>query len=99
MSTQQEFLFIDGPADTPGAGATSSSEERIIEEIRAAWRLPFVRQKVRVALRGCDVCEMNGLLEIAEPAPDYPFDAAKPLRLRIDGITFAHTQIISCVLL
>jgi hypothetical protein len=75
------------------------SEETIIDEIRATWRIPFLRQKVRVTLRGCPVDEMNGLLEIADPAPDYPFDAAKPLHLRIDSIRFTHKQILACVLL
>ena len=103
MPEQQEFLFI---ARSPKAASAATfadnaplTEDALVEEIRVAWRLPFLRQKVRVTLRNCVVPEMNGLLEITSPLPDYPFTRAIPLHLRIDTITFTHTQITSCVLI
>ena len=103
MPEQQEFLFIDtrselAPNATP-ADSDSLTEDTLIEEIRATWRMPFLRQKVRVTLRGCDVYEITGHLEIASPFPDYPFKATQPLHLRIGDITFTPAQITSCALL
>lgn len=75
METQQKFLFIDGRPDTPSPATASapvaaSTEDAIIGEIRAVWRIPFLRQKVSVTLRDCPVDEMNGLFEIGDPAPN-----------------------------
>ena len=103
MPEQQEFLFIaraPEPASTAAsADAPDLPPDALIEEIRRAWRIPFLRQKVRVALRNSIVPEMNGLLEVTSPLPDYPFNPAKPLHLRIDSVTFTHKQITSCALL
>lgn len=99
MPEQQEFLFLNCDVETAPTRNVPLTEDTLIEEIRAAWRIPFLRQKVRVTLKNCIADEMNGLLEITSPLPDYPFDASKPLHLRIDSITFTHKQITSCVLL
>ena len=99
MPEQLEFLLLDNNSGAPPDCNAHLSENDIVEEMRATWRIPFLRQKVRVTLRNCVIDEMNGFLEIATPLPDYPFDATQPLRLRIDSITFTHKQITSCVTL
>jgi len=94
---------IQNPVSSEATGLTSKIQnlhtDTLIEEIRAIWRMPFLRQKVRVTLRGCNIDEMTGYLEIADPIPDYPFNPARPLHLRIGHITFTRNQITSCVLL
>jgi hypothetical protein len=105
MPAQQEFLLIASrPETAPGAhpAEAPATEDALVEEIRATWRMPFLRKKVRVTLRGCAIDGLTGTLEIAEPYPDHPFDPARPLHLRIDSLpnhTFTPAQITACVLL
>ncbi|MDR2674321.1 MAG: hypothetical protein LBC18_05490 [Opitutaceae bacterium] len=88
-ASQGEFLLVGG---TPGRAVPD--EDALVREIRAAWGLP-IRERARVVLNGGDVEEIHGLLEVTEPYPDYPFDAANPLSLRIGDVRFSSRQIRS----
>jgi hypothetical protein len=88
-SAQGEFLLVGGVPENAAV-----DEDALIKEIRAAWGLP-VRERVRVVLDGGEVDGIRGLLDVAEPYPDYPFDATKPLPLRIGCVKFSSRQIRS----
>jgi hypothetical protein len=88
-ASQGEFLLIGGMPENAAPG-----EDALVREIRAVWGLP-IRERVRVVLNGSDVEGIRGLLEVAEPYPDYPFDAANPLSLRIGEVRFSSRQIRS----
>jgi hypothetical protein len=88
-AAQGEFLLVGVMP-----GNVVPDEDALVREVRAAWGLP-IRERVRVVLDGSDVDGIHGLLEVAEPYPDYPFDAANPLSLRIGGVRFSSRQIRS----
>lgn len=63
----------------------------IADEVAAVWGLP-VGRRVRVELRGHAVPGLLGLMQVAG-LPDLPFDARRPLRLRIGHEEFTSQQI------
>ena len=88
MERQSEFLFPDGPGPDlhlpdPRTGFYS--------EVAQVWRLPL-GQPVRVLLRGHDLPEVAGRLEL-ERAPDLPLNAREPLQLFAGGVAFLSTQV------
>ncbi len=88
MKNQLEFLFADGPA--PHLHPPDPRSE-FYDEVSTVWQLP-VGQVVRVDLRGHDLSNLQGLLDLSR-APDLPFDRRQPLVLRIGGVEFSSRQI------
>ena len=91
---QNEFLFPYGPAPSielpdPRAGFYS--------EVTQVWHLPL-GQLVRVLLRGHDLMEISGRLEL-ERAPDLPLNPKEPLHLSVGKVAFLSTQVQSWTLL
>ncbi len=94
MERQNEFLFPDGPEPSlqlpdPRAG--------FYGEVAEVWHLPL-GQPVRVLLRGHDLPEVAGRLEL-ERAPDLPLNSREVLQLSAGGITFLSTQVQGWTLL
>jgi hypothetical protein len=94
LPQQNEFLFADGPAPElhppdPRAG--------FYREVSDLWHLPL-GERVRVLLRGHDLPEAAGRLEL-ERAPDLPLNAREPLHLSAGGVSFLNTQVESWSLL
>ncbi len=90
---QDEFLFCDGAQPQIGL---PQADDPLWRDIGREWGLP-VGERVRVAFRpGENFRELVGRLEVAA-APDLPFNRHRPLRLRINGVEFAHTTIAACV--
>lgn len=94
MERQNEFLFPDGPVPSvqlpdPRAG--------FYGEVARVWSLPL-GEPVRVLLRGHDLLEVSGLLEL-ERAPDLPLNPRAVLQLSAGGIAFLSTQVQGWTLL
>jgi len=94
LGAQSEFLFSDGP--TPRLGAPEPGDP-LLRDIATAWHLP-IGETARIVFRPSEsLREVMGRLEVAM-APDLPFDARRPLRLRVRGYEFVHTAIASWTL-
>ena len=94
MERQNEFLFPDGPEPSvqlpdPRAG--------FYGEVAQVWRLPL-GAPVRVLLRGHDLTEVSGRLEL-ERAPDLPLNPREVLQLSAGGVAFLSTQVLGWTLL
>ncbi|MBI2496666.1 MAG: hypothetical protein HYV75_01625 [Opitutae bacterium] len=94
LSQQDELLFADGSAPElhppdPRAG--------FYREVTDIWQLPL-GERVRVLLRGHDLAEAVGRLEL-ERAPDLPLNGRVPLHLTAGGVSFLSTQVESWSLL
>lgn len=92
---EQLSLFSDLPAgrsmdEPPLPGFTDLAPE-LADEAAAVWGLP-VGRRARVTLRGHAVDELRGLVQIAG-LPELPFDARRPLRLRIGHEEFTSRQV------
>jgi hypothetical protein len=90
MENQSEMLFADGPnpmlhAPDPRAG--------FYREVAEVWHLPL-GERVRVLLKGHDLPEVAGCLELVR-APDLPLNAREPLQLSVSGVPFLSTQVQS----
>ena len=90
MEKQPEFLFPEGPVPSaelpdPRAGFYS--------EVAEVWHLPL-GQRVRVLLKGHDLPEVSGRLEL-ERAPDLPLNPREPMQLSAGGVAFRSTQVNS----
>ena len=88
MERQSEFLFPDGPGPDlhlpdPRAG--------FYREVAEVWQLPL-GECVRVLLRGHDLPEVSGRLEL-ERAPDLPLNPREPLQLSVGVVAFLSTQV------
>ncbi len=92
---EQLSLFSDLTAgrsldEPPLPGFTDLAPE-LADEAARVWGLP-VGQRARVTLRGHAMDGLHGLVQIAG-LPDLPFDARRPLRLRIGHVEFTSRQV------
>jgi hypothetical protein len=88
MDRQSEFLFADG---TALASQPPDPRTGFYREVEQVWHLPL-GQSVRVLLRGHDLSEVSGRLEL-ERAPDLPLNPREPLQLSVGGVAFLSTQV------
>lgn len=91
---QNEFLFADGPVPEM---ALPDPRAGFYREVSDLWHLPL-GERVRVLLRGHDLAEAAGRLEL-DRAPDLPLNAREPLHLVVGRISFLSTQVESWSLL
>jgi hypothetical protein len=92
---EQLSLFTDLPAgrsfaEPPLPGLTDLAPE-LADEAARVWGLP-VGRRARVTLRGHAMDGLHGLVQIAG-LPDLPFDASRPLRLRVGHVEFTSRQV------
>jgi hypothetical protein len=90
MEQQGEFLYASGTdplieVPDPRAGFYS--------EVAKVWLL-LLGQRARIELRGHDLPEITGRLELIR-APDLPLNPHEPLHLCIGGISFMSTHVLS----
>ena len=90
MERQNEFLFPEGPMP---AIELPDPRAAFYNEVVQVWHLPL-GQRARVELRGHDLPEVSGRLEL-DRAPDLPLNPREPLHLSVGGITFRSTQVAS----
>jgi len=88
MDQQNEFLFADGAEPIL---AMPDPRAGFFLEVSQIWNLPL-GQRARFELRGHDLPEISGRLELAR-APDLPLNAREVLQLSVGRIAFKSTQV------
>jgi len=86
MSEQQTSLDLD-----VGFNLAPPVVPELRDEIATAWGLPL-GQRVEICFRGNQRAAVTGILEVIS-APEYPWDAHQPLKLRISGLIFSSREI------
>lgn len=88
MEQQGEFLYADGAEPIMDVPDPRSG---FYAEVTELWGLPL-GQSVRLLLKGHDVPEVSGRLELNR-APDLPLSSREPLHLSAGGVLFLSTQV------